>query len=102
MMNNLLGIYTMWYRDVLRFWYDKARMLSALLFPVFFLFMFGSGLQGSIGIMSGGKIIAEGTPAELKARVSTEEKPAPTLEDVFIELTGKTLAESDAPETEAA
>jgi ABC-2 type transport system permease protein len=44
----------MWYRDVLRFWYDKARMLSALLFPVFFLFMFGSGLQGSIGIMSGG------------------------------------------------
>ena len=44
----------MWYRDVLRFWYDKARMLSALLFPIFFLFMFGSGLQGSIGLMSGG------------------------------------------------
>ena len=53
-MNNLLGIYTMWYRDVLRFWHDKARMFSALLFPVFFLFMFGSGLQGSIGVMSGG------------------------------------------------
>jgi len=44
----------MWYRDVLRFWYDKTRMFSALLFPVFFLFMFGSGLQGSIGMMSGG------------------------------------------------
>src|SRR4030042_7171805 len=54
MMNNLLGIYTMWYRDVLRFWHDKARMFSALLFPIFFLFMFGSGLQGSIGVMSGG------------------------------------------------
>jgi len=54
MMNSFLGVYTMWYRDVLRFWYDKARMLSALLFPVFFLFMFGSGLQGSIGPMSGG------------------------------------------------
>jgi ABC-2 type transport system permease protein len=53
-MNSFSGIYTMWYRDVLRFWYDKARMLSALLFPVFFLFMFGSGLQGSIGMMSGG------------------------------------------------
>ncbi len=50
----MLGIYTMWYRDVLRFWYDKTRMLSALLFPLFFLFMFGSGLQGSIGVMSGG------------------------------------------------
>jgi len=53
-MNSFLGVYTMWYRDVLRFWHDKARMLSALLFPVFFLFMFGSGLQGSIGMMSGG------------------------------------------------
>src|SRR4030042_2439954 len=53
-MNSLLGVYTMWYRDVLRFWYDKARMLSALVFPVLFLFMFGSGLQGSIGMMSGG------------------------------------------------
>jgi ABC-2 type transport system permease protein len=53
-MNSLLGVYTMWYRDVLRFWHDKARMISALLFPLFFLFMFGSGLQGSIGMMSGG------------------------------------------------
>lgn len=53
-MNSFLGVYTMWYRDILRFWHDKARMLSALLFPVFFLFMFGSGLQGSIGMMSGG------------------------------------------------
>jgi ABC-2 type transport system permease protein len=53
-MNSFIGVYTIWYRDVLRFWYDKARMLSALLFPIFFLFMFGSGLQGSIGMMSGG------------------------------------------------
>ncbi|MBA7669032.1 hypothetical protein ES703_77158 [subsurface metagenome] len=53
-MNNLIGVYTIWYRDVLRFWHDKARMLSALLFPVFFLFIFGSGLQRSIGPMGGG------------------------------------------------
>jgi ABC-2 type transport system permease protein len=53
-MNTFMGIYTMWYRDLLRFWYDKARMLSALIFPVFFLFMFGSGLQGSIDLMAGG------------------------------------------------
>lgn len=53
-MNSLLGVYTIWYRDILRFWYDKARMLSALLFPVFFLFIFGSGLSGSIGMMGGG------------------------------------------------
>jgi ABC-2 type transport system permease protein len=53
-MNNLLGVYTIWYRDLLRFWYDKARIFSALLFPVFFLFIFGSGLSGSIGMMGGG------------------------------------------------
>ncbi|HUT68491.1 MAG TPA: ABC transporter permease [Dehalococcoidales bacterium] len=53
-MNNLLGVYTIWYRDILRFWYDKARIFSALLFPVFFLFIFGSGLSGSIGTMGGG------------------------------------------------
>lgn len=53
-MNNLLGVYTIWYRDILRFWYDKARMLSAILFPIMFLFIFGSGLRGSIGMMGGG------------------------------------------------
>jgi hypothetical protein len=53
-MNSLLGVYTIWYRDILRFWYDKARMLSAILFPIMFLFIFGSGLKGSIGIMGGG------------------------------------------------
>jgi ABC-2 type transport system permease protein len=53
-MNNFLGVYTIWYRDILRFWYDKARIFSALMFPVFFLFIFGSGLSGSIGMLGGG------------------------------------------------
>ena len=53
-MDNLIGVYTIWYRDILRFWYDKARMFSALLFPIFFLAIFGSGLQRSIGMMAGG------------------------------------------------
>ncbi len=53
-MNNLIGVYTIWYRDVLRFWYDKARMFSALLFPVFFLVIFGAGLTQSIGMMAEG------------------------------------------------
>jgi ABC-2 type transport system ATP-binding protein len=51
-----------------------------------------------LGIMCDGKLVAEGTPAELKARVQTDEKPAPTLEDVFLALTGKSLAESDKKE----
>ena len=53
-MNNLIGVYTIWYRDVLRFWHDKARMFSALLFPIFFLIIFGAGLSRSIGAMAEG------------------------------------------------
>lgn len=45
-----------------------------------------------IAIIDKGKFIATGTAEELKARISTEDKQV-TLEDVFIELTGKDLAE---------
>ena len=44
-----------------------------------------------IAIMDNGKIVAEGTPAELKDRVRSDSLPDPTLEDVFMELTGKSL-----------
>jgi ABC-2 type transport system permease protein len=54
MMNNFMGVYTIWYRDILRFWHDRARMFSAVLFPVMFLFIFGSGLRGPIGMMGDG------------------------------------------------
>ena len=53
-MNNLLGVYTIWYRDILRFWHDKTRMVSSLAFPIMFLFVFGSGLKGSIGMLGDG------------------------------------------------
>jgi len=53
-MNNLRGIYTIWYREILRFRYDKARMFTSLVFPILFLFVFGTGLRGSIGILGGG------------------------------------------------
>ena len=54
MKQNLLGVYTIWYRDILRLWHDKTRMLSSLAFPILFLFVFGSGLRGSIGMLGGG------------------------------------------------
>ncbi len=53
-MNNLLGIYTIWYRDVLRFWHDKMRMTSSITFPLLFLFVFGSGLSGRMGLLGPG------------------------------------------------
>jgi ABC-2 type transport system ATP-binding protein len=43
-----------------------------------------------------GKIIAQGTPAELKKKSKTK-----TLEDAFIKLTGKSLRDEDASDIES-
>ena len=50
-MNNLLGIYIIWYRDLLRFWQDKMRMVTSVIFPLLFLFVFGSGLSSRMGML---------------------------------------------------
>ncbi len=53
-MNNLRGIYTIWYRDLLRFRRDKMRLVMSLAFPLLFLVVFGSGLGGSMGMLAPG------------------------------------------------
>ncbi len=53
-MNNLRGIYTIWYRDMLRFWHDKMRMAGSITFPLLFLFVFGSGLGARMGSLGPG------------------------------------------------
>jgi len=53
-MKNLRGIYTIWYRDILRFWHDKMRMAGSITFPLLFLFVFGSGLSARIGSLGPG------------------------------------------------
>jgi len=53
-MNQLRGIYTIWYRDLLRFWHDKMRLLGSITFPLLFLFVFGSGLSARMGVLGGG------------------------------------------------
>ncbi len=50
---DLRGIYIIWYRDVLRFWRDRSRMVAALGQPLLFLFVFGSGLSASMGRTGG-------------------------------------------------
>jgi ABC-2 type transport system ATP-binding protein len=45
-----------------------------------------------LAIVSTGKIIVTGTPAELRARVRTPALPDPTLEDAFITLVGAPAA----------
>ncbi len=58
-MHHLRGIYTIWYRDILRFWHDKMRMIGSIIFPLLFLFIFGSGLRGSMGFLVPGVDFAQ-------------------------------------------
>ena len=53
-MHTLLGIYTIWYRDILRFWHDKVRLMGTITFPLLFLFVFGSGLSARMGSLGAG------------------------------------------------
>jgi ABC-2 type transport system permease protein len=53
-MDILRGIYTIWYRDLLRFWHDKMRMVGTIILPLLFLFIFGSGLSASMGLLGPG------------------------------------------------
>jgi ABC-2 type transport system permease protein len=45
---DLRGIYIIWYRDVLRFWRDRARVASALGQPILYLLIFGTGLRSAM------------------------------------------------------
>jgi ABC-2 type transport system ATP-binding protein len=50
-------------------------------------------------MMDGGRVLADGSPEEL-CRLHANGKPNPTLEDVFMHLTGKTFAIAEAKETD--
>jgi ABC-2 type transport system ATP-binding protein len=53
-----------------------------------------------IAVLDGGRVVADGTPAELKARVARERGKPPTLESVFMAYTGRSL-DQDVEEAEA-
>ena len=53
-MNHLRAVYTIWYRDLLRFWRDRMRMIGSIAFPLLFLFIFGSGLSSRMGFLGPG------------------------------------------------
>src|SRR5947199_7546504 len=46
---SLRAIYIIWYRDVLRYWRDRWRLVASLAQPLLFLVVFGSGLSASLG-----------------------------------------------------
>ena len=45
----LRAIYIIWYRDVLRYWRYRWRLVASLAQPLLFLVVFGSGLSSSLG-----------------------------------------------------
>jgi ABC-2 type transport system ATP-binding protein len=51
-------------------------------------------------MMDGGRVLADGSPAEL-CRLHANGKPDPTLEDVFMHLTGKTFEVAEEKEEDA-
>ncbi len=52
-MTTLKHMAIIWYREILRYWRDKPRIVGSLAMPFFFLIIFGSGLSSSIGQMMG-------------------------------------------------
>ena len=42
------AIYIIWYRDVLRYWRDRARLVASLAQPLLFLIVFGTGLSSAL------------------------------------------------------
>jgi ABC-2 type transport system permease protein len=48
MMSTLRAIYIIWYRDVLRFWRDRARLVASLAQPLLYLVIFGTGLSSAL------------------------------------------------------
>lgn len=56
LQHNLVGMYTIWYRDVLRFSRDRMRIVASLGQPLLFLFVFGAGLAPAISGFGGGNL----------------------------------------------
>jgi ABC-2 type transport system permease protein len=43
------AVYIIWYRDVLRYWRDRTRLVTSLAQPLLYLLIFGVGLSSAIG-----------------------------------------------------
>jgi ABC-2 type transport system permease protein len=44
-MSEIEGIYTIWLREIIRFWRDKSRIVSSLVQPLLFLIVLGGGFS---------------------------------------------------------
>jgi ABC-2 type transport system permease protein len=51
----LRAIYIIWYRDLIRFWRDRARLIASFSQPLLYLVVFGTGLSSAMGAGTGGQ-----------------------------------------------
>jgi ABC-2 type transport system permease protein len=67
MTDTLRAIYIIWYRDLLRFKRDRARLVASLAQPLLYLLIFGTGLSSALSGAGGGiaGAAASGTPGGL-------------------------------------
>jgi len=65
-LDDLAGIYTIWLREVRKFWRDKPRIIGATVQPALFLLLLGTGIgQGiprAFGVEPVGRHFAPGVP----------------------------------------
>src|SRR5207245_3181290 len=57
----LRAIYIIWYRDVIRYWRDRLRLVASLAQPLLFLIVFGTGLSSALKGAFGGVAGASGS-----------------------------------------
>jgi ABC-2 type transport system permease protein len=50
MINEISGIFAIWYRELKVFWREKSRLVGSVVSPVLWLLIFGGGLGASVSI----------------------------------------------------
>ena len=65
-MDDASGIYTIWLREVVKFWRDKPRIIGATVQPALFLLVLGTGIGKGIphafNVEPSGREFAPGVP----------------------------------------
>ncbi len=54
MKKELTGVYTLWLRDIKRYFRDKPRIIGSFAQPILFLFVLGTGIASSFSVFGGG------------------------------------------------
>ena len=54
MKKELIGVYTVWLRDIKRYFRDKPRIIGSFAQPILFLFVLGTGIASSFSTFGGG------------------------------------------------